>query len=66
MPGKMNGIDLAEEIKRSYPEMPVLLTSGYSDAAQAAETRFVILRKPIDLTVLDKAIQDCLHSGTRH
>ena len=62
----MNGIDLAEEIKRSYPDMPVLLTSGYSDAAQAAENRFVILRKPVDLAVLDKAIQECLQSSVRH
>lgn len=63
MPGGMNGIELAEEIKRSYPDMPVLLTSGYSDAAQAAETRFVILRKPFDLAVLDQAIHECLQTG---
>jgi CheY-like chemotaxis protein len=62
MPGGMNGIELAEEIRRSYPDLPVLLTSGYSDAAQSAESRFVILRKPFDLVVLDKAIQDCLQA----
>ncbi len=29
MPG-MNGIDLAQEVRRRYPELPVVLTSGYS------------------------------------
>jgi PAS domain S-box-containing protein len=63
MPGGMNGIELAEEIRRRFPDLPVLLTSGYSDAAQAAETRFIILRKPFDLAVLDKAVHECLQSG---
>lgn len=58
MPGGMNGIDLAHEIKRHYPEIPILLTSGYSEAAQAAETSYIILRKPFELSVLEKAIQE--------
>ncbi len=63
MPGGMNGIELAGEIMRHYPEIPVLPTSGYSKAAQAAETSFIILRKPFELSVLEKAIQEIT---TRH
>jgi DNA-binding NtrC family response regulator len=31
LPGGMNGPTLAEEVKRRYPEMFVLFTSGYTD-----------------------------------
>ena len=49
MPGPMNGLALAEACRERFPEIPVLLTSGYSDAAQAADGRFDILRKPFEL-----------------
>ena len=66
MPGGMNGIALAQEIGNRYPQIPVVLTSGYSDLAQAAESRFVILRKPFQLPALDKSIREALeHGGTR-
>jgi len=66
MPGGMNGIALAQEIGNRYPQIPVVLTSGYSDMAQAAESRFVILRKPFQLPALDKSIREALeHGGTR-
>ena len=37
--------------------MPVLLTSGYSDTAQEADGRFAILRKPFELSALERAIE---------
>jgi FixJ family two-component response regulator len=40
--------------------MPVLLTSGYSDAAQLAEGRFDILRKPFELSALEHAIDQAI------
>jgi signal transduction histidine kinase len=39
MPGGMNGIDLAEEVERRFPQMKVLLTTGYSDALSDATRR---------------------------
>ena len=60
MPGGMNGIELAAEIRRRYPEIPVLLTSGYSEAARAAEMRYAILRKPFELPDLVKALGDAM------
>lgn len=46
MPG-MNGLDLGREIRRRYPSLPVILTSGYSDVL-ADDTRhgFELLQKP--------------------
>jgi signal transduction histidine kinase/CheY-like chemotaxis protein len=58
MPGAMNGIELAAEVRRRRPDLPVLLTSGYSEAARAAENRYTILRKPFDLSDLIKALND--------
>jgi PAS domain S-box-containing protein len=57
MPGPMNGLDLAEACRDRFPDMPVLLTSGYSDAAQLADGRFDILRKPFELAVLERAVE---------
>ncbi len=60
MPGSMNGMALAQEISNRYPQIPVLLTSGYSDVVQAAESKFKILRKPFQLPALEKAIREAL------
>jgi signal transduction histidine kinase len=36
MPGDMNGLELAREIARRRPDLPIILTTGYSPAATAA------------------------------
>jgi PAS domain S-box-containing protein len=64
MPGAMNGIALAQVIARRYPNIPILLASGYSDMVQAAESRFVVLRKPFQLPMLEKAVRDALERNT--
>ena len=48
MPGGMNGVELAREIRRRQPKLPLLLTSGYAGAAKmVAEAEGVrILPKP--------------------
>jgi len=61
MPGGMNGIEFAAEVRRQYPDLPVLLTSGYSDAARDAEPpRYAILRKPFELSDLVKALSEAM------
>jgi len=46
MPG-MNGIELAREVRRRWPELPVVLTSGYSHVlAEEGSHGFELLRKP--------------------
>ncbi len=56
MPGHLNGFALAKECAERYPGIPILLTSGYNDAAQAAENDFPILRKPYDISALEQAV----------
>jgi PAS domain S-box-containing protein len=63
MPGSMNGIALAQEMQNRYSRVPVLLTSGYSDAVQTAGSQFAILRKPFQLAALEKAIREALERG---
>ncbi|WP_099867915.1 PAS domain S-box protein [Pararhizobium haloflavum] len=62
MPGKMDGRDLARAIATRYPQIRVLLTSGYSeDVVRAAELRATrILRKPYRQTELAEAIAKAL------
>jgi PAS domain S-box-containing protein len=60
MPGGMNGIALAQEIGNHYPHIAILLTSGYSDVAQTARSQVAILRKPFQLTALEKSIREAL------
>jgi two-component system NtrC family sensor kinase len=57
MPGGMNGLELAHAIRKRYPSMPVLLTTGFpSSARDAAEQGFVVLQKPFDLAGLEQAL----------
>ena len=63
MPGGMNGIALAQELGNHYPHIPCLLTSGYSDVVQTAQSQYTILRKPFQLPALEKAIREALERG---
>ena len=57
MPGALDGLGLAQICRERFPNIPVLLASGFSDAAQAADGRFDILRKPFELSALERAIE---------
>jgi PAS domain S-box-containing protein len=46
MPG-MSGVELGQEIRRLYPGLPVVLTSGYSDVlAEEGRHGFDLIKKP--------------------
>ncbi len=60
MPNGMNGIHLAQEVSKEYPDIRVLLMTGYSDVAVAAEDHFPILRKPFELSGLERAVRETL------
>jgi DNA-binding NtrC family response regulator len=58
MPGGMNGMELAREIGRRHPGLPVLLTSGFSPAAAAAEGEGLrVLAKPYTMEALAEAVR---------
>jgi PAS domain S-box-containing protein len=57
MPG-MNGVDLALEIRRLYPDLPIILTSGYSPAlAQGNSQGFTFLQKPYSVEALARLLR---------
>jgi len=56
MPGKMNGLALAHRLREIRPGLPVLLATGYSDAAINVRGDFPILRKPYEIHELSQAI----------
>jgi CheY-like chemotaxis protein len=62
MPG-MTGTELAAELARSWPGLPVLLMSGYAEAAGAG---LPLLPKPFDQHALAQALAACLKPATTH
>jgi PAS domain S-box-containing protein len=56
MPGKIDGLGLARRLKAIRPQLPVLLATGYSDAALNVRGDFPILRKPYEIHQLSQAI----------
>jgi PAS domain S-box-containing protein len=56
MPGKMDGLALAHRLREIRPQLPVLLATGYSDAAANVRGDFPILRKPYEIHQLSQAI----------
>ena len=43
-------------LRQSFPDLPVLLVSGYSKAAEAARQEFPLLRKPYQMPELARAV----------
>ena len=66
MPGGMSGFELRSKVQALYPNMPVLLTSGYAEELSregvAVEGPLKILNKPYRLAELAAAIDDALKS----
>jgi CheY-like chemotaxis protein len=56
MPGKMDGVKLAQAIKARRPDLPVLLTTGYSQSVKDVRGDFPVLRKPYQLHELSQEL----------
>ena len=55
MPGGISGIELAHRVRDRFPELPVLLTTGYSE--HVADTNgFPLLQKPYEMSSLAGAL----------
>ena len=64
MPGGMSGVQLAEEVGRSFPKLPVLLATGYSDAIAEANLKGLnIIMKPYATGELRERIDALLNAG---
>ncbi len=65
MPG-MNGIDLAQAIRRQHHDLPVVLTSGYSHVlAQNGTDGFELLNKPYSVEQLSRILRKTATSQRR-
>jgi signal transduction histidine kinase len=61
MPGGMSGVELAREIRKRRPELPVLLATGYQEAAAgAAKDGIGVLLKPYTMEDLATALRSQL------
>lgn len=66
MPG-MSGIELAQKVRSLYPDIPVVLTSGYSHVlAQNGTYGFELLHKPYSVEQVSQVLQKAaLHAHSR-
>ncbi len=61
MPGEMNGLELAEEIANRRPDLPIILTTGYSAAAASATAKGIrLLLKPYRIEALSAELEAAL------
>jgi signal transduction histidine kinase len=59
MPGGMTGIELARHVQSSHPHLPVLLTTGYSDALHSAsKDGLKLLQKPYRVDALEGVVRE--------
>jgi CheY-like chemotaxis protein len=67
MPGGMSGLELARQIRSRRRELPVLLTSGYIEAARrdGEIDGVVILPKPYGLDQLSAALRTVMRQGAQ-
>ena len=71
MPGRLNGIDLAEAIDKRPGKLPVILVTGYAEELDRTRTVNVrVLSKPFDIALLDEILlgireaRDARHTDT--
>ena len=53
MPGDRSGGELAREIRRRHPNLPIMLTTGYAEAASSMDMgEFGLVPKPYNAEAL--------------
>ncbi|MBK5960682.1 hypothetical protein CCR97_21110 [Rhodoplanes elegans] len=57
MAGEMDGFALARTLRAQQAGLPVVLVTGYSEAAARAHAEFTVVRKPFELATLASAIE---------
>jgi PAS domain S-box-containing protein len=62
LPGDFDGLGLAKTIGKRYPQIPVLLTSGYAKAL-SGQHGMPILRKPYQISALAEAVRSTLEAS---
>ena len=63
MPGSMTGVQLADRIRQHFPDIPVLITSGFM-GSKAQEVR--IISKPYDVLEISRLLVDTALNARRN
>jgi DNA-binding NtrC family response regulator len=62
--GKENGLDILQKIKKTAPQVPVLILTGYGTIETAVEAikngAFDYLQKPVNFTKLQKTVENAV------
>ncbi len=68
LPGEMNGIDLLGRIKKSHPEIPVILITAYASVGDAVRALKMgaedYILKPFDLETLEIVVRKALEASS--
>ena len=59
LPGQIDGLLLARTAKARYPDIPIVLTTGYARVFDS-EPEFPVLRKPYQISALGRTIREAL------
>lgn len=63
MPGMYNGLEMARELRRRCSDLPILLMTGYSSAANSATGEgFAVLSKPFTMATLAAQLRELMSS----
>lgn len=62
MPDGIDGLELSQEARRRNPRLPILLVTGYSEAAMEAAGVATVLLKPVRQAILAEAVRDILNA----
>jgi FixJ family two-component response regulator len=66
MPG-MGGVALAHRLRATHPDMPVILTTGYSEVLAGDDTHgFDLVRKPYSAEQVAEALRCALGKPKAH
>jgi DNA-binding NtrC family response regulator len=57
MPGQIDGLGLAQIVRRTQPQLKVIVTSGHAAADAATEIADAFVRKPYDLGGLVRQVR---------
>jgi CheY-like chemotaxis protein len=64
MPGEMDGLDLAKHVREKYPELSILLMSGYAQQLEnITGLGFEIIPKPCSPELLAQALEQVIDRG---
>jgi CheY-like chemotaxis protein len=66
MPNGMNGVELAREARRLRPDLPVLLSSGYSRSGVPTDENTAFIPKPYQLPELARQLEAMVARARLH